>query len=55
MLYWYWRAYHLYQLGVEFGQAWLAGIIEDQDCVDHGVDVVVVCRMSCECVGEDDQ
>lgn len=26
----------LYQLRVELGQSWLAGIIEDEDCVDHG-------------------
>lgn len=25
-----------YQLGVELGEAWLAGIVKDEDGVDHG-------------------
>jgi len=25
----------MYELGVEFGQSGLTGVVEDQDCVDH--------------------
>ena len=32
------RSRAIYQLCVELGQSRLTGIVEDEDCVDHGVD-----------------
>ena len=38
-----------YQLSVEFCQPWLAGVVEDKDGVDHGVDCkeMLGCRDAC--------
>lgn len=29
--------YEAYQLRIKLGETWLAGIVEDQHCVDHDV------------------